>query len=190
MHRGYIPLLTKGSFAKFYGGQDLLSSLSSEPKQLLSVHPCAMGLSLLSQMLLILFKRKQLQSIETVTLQNRGHTYSYQNNLKNILLSGFNNLYTLIGILVFTGSIGVYLALHYTTIHVNSYIPKNILVFASLLLGMNCLPFMRNKALRWAKLSGWPYPYLLSFFSLKQKLNMNDFICIWSNNLFISSNWK
>ena len=90
MSIGEVPLLTRGSFAKFYGGQELVSSLPIKPEQFTTVHPFAMGLSLISQILLILFNRKQLKSIETATFQNRANTYSYQNNLKNILLSGIH----------------------------------------------------------------------------------------------------
>ena len=116
-----------------------------------------MGVILVSQILLILLKRKQLKSLEIARFQNRANTGSYQQILKNILLSGSNNMYTLLGILVFTSSIGAFLAIHYTTIQVNSaqepgtndeYLPNNIVGFASLLLVMNCLPFLRNKALR------------------------------------------
>ena len=67
MYKGEVPLLTRGSFAKFYGDQELVSSLTIKPKQFTSVHPFSMGLSLISQILLILFKRKQLKSIETAT---------------------------------------------------------------------------------------------------------------------------
>ena len=157
MYTGKVPLLTRGSFAKYYGGHELVSSLSIKPKPLTSVYPFGMGVILISQILLILLKRKQLKSLETARIQNRSNTDSYQTILKNILLSGSNNMYTLLGILVFTSSIGAYLALHYTAIQVNSdldpatnyeYIPENIIGFASLLLGMNCLPFLRNKALR------------------------------------------
>ena len=90
--------------------------------------------------------------MEIARFQNRANTDSYQIILKNILLSGSNNMYTLLGILVFTSSIGAFLAIHYTAIQVNSahepatnddYLPKNILGYASLFLWMN-----RNKALR------------------------------------------
>jgi hypothetical protein len=157
MYRGEVPLLTRGSFATFYGGHHLLSSLSINPKPLSSVYPLGMGVILVSQILLILLKRKQLKSLEIARFQNRTNTDSYQTILKNILLSGSNNIYTLLGILVFTSSIGAYLALHYTSIQVNSAkepattddnLHKNIVVFGSLLLGMNCPPFRRNKALK------------------------------------------
>ena len=156
MYKGEVPLLTRGSFANFYGGHQLLSSLTDK-KPLTSVYPFGMGVILVSQILLILLKRKQLKSLEIARFQNRANTGSYQQILKNILLSGSNNMYTLLGILVFTSSIGAFLAIHYTTIQVNSaqepgtndeYLPNNIVGFASLLLVMNCLPFLRNKALR------------------------------------------
>ena len=157
MYKGEVPRLTRGSFSKFYGGHQLVSSLSIKPKPLSSVYPIGMGVILVYQILLILLKRKQLNSLETARIQNRANTDSYQTILKNILLSGSNNMYTLLGILVFTSSIGAWLVLHYTAIQVNTdlepannyeYLPKNIVGFASLLLGMNCLPFRKNKALR------------------------------------------
>ena len=62
MYKGEVPLLTRGSFSKFYGGYQLVSSLSIKPKPLSSVYPIGMGVILVYQILLILLKRKQLNS--------------------------------------------------------------------------------------------------------------------------------
>ena len=150
------PLLTKGSFATFFGGPGLLSQLSSKPRQLTPVHPLAMSLSCLCQILFIIFKKIHFSDYKPTWVHTRRTTYTYQNLLKNTILTGFNNTYSMIWILVFTISIGAWMTMHYVSILVNTtldpseqeiILPGNIVGFACLLMGLNVLQFLKNPAL-------------------------------------------
>ena len=157
MDSGVAPLLTKGSFSKFFGGSAVTSVLSKESRKLTPVHPLAMSLSIVCQILFILYKKKQLNGIQTAGLNTRRNTYALQNHLKNTIMSGFNNTYTIVSILVFTGSIGAWMFMHFAFIFASNalepseqdiFVPGSIVGFASLLFGLNILQFQRNQALR------------------------------------------
>ena len=151
------PLLTKGAFARFFGNHALTSVLSKKAPQLTPVHPFAISISLVFQILFILFKKKQMSVIHAAGLYARRSTYAYQTLLKETMLSGLHNTYTIISILVFTGSIGAWMIMHYGVILANSNLepsqqditlPGSIVALACLLFGMNILQFQKNPALR------------------------------------------
>ena len=113
-------------------------------------------------MLFIIFKKKHLSDNCPSWRQARRTTYAYQNLLRDTMLTGFNNTYTALWIMAFTGSMGAYLIVHYVTISVNNSwepleqevtLPGSIIGFACLLMGMNLLQFLRNPALRYAFLN-------------------------------------
>ena len=58
MYTKVMPLLTKGSFARYYGGCFLLKEL--EDKQGSAVSPTFMALSILLQISLIIFKVSEI----------------------------------------------------------------------------------------------------------------------------------
>ena len=149
-------MLTKGAFATFFGGQNVISNLSSESKPLISIHPFSMSISIVSQMIFIYFKKRFFKKIIART-QTQRRSHDYQQLLKNILLSGFNNTYTAMRILVFTLSIGGYLALHYAliiksessdSVEDDIKVPSRVVGLSFLLLVLNALQFVSNPALR------------------------------------------
>ena len=156
MYAEAVPLLTKGSFAKFFVGPSFTSGINQSPTP---VHPFSISVSLVCQIMFILFKKKQLNVMQTPTSYNRRSTNLYQNQIRNTLLSGFNNAYTIVCILVFTLGMGVWMVMHYAFIYKHSNniqdtseqvinLPGSIVGLACLLCGMNILQFKKNRALR------------------------------------------
>ena len=149
------PLLKDGPFARFYCGSPLASTLAGKADKMSPVHHIAISLSFIIQVLFIFFKKNQLR--ESQPMFPRRGTYLYQNLMREIMLTGLNNIYTVSGILVFTGSITIYLTVHYLIISTGNNhnedqdelsIPGSILCLGGLLFGLNLLQFVKNPALR------------------------------------------
>ena len=156
MYHGNAPMLTKGAFAGFLGGPNVTSTLPLQSESFTSIHPFSMSISIISQILFILFKRHYFNKINSASLF-QGSAHDYQRLLKNTLLSGFNNAYTTLCILFFTVSIGIWMAFHYAFIFRNEsletidndfFLPHSIAGLLLLLMVLNLLQFVFNSALR------------------------------------------
>ena len=153
MYHGYLPLLTKGSFALFLGGSDILPQLSEKSGSF--VTPSFMLFSLVFQLSFLIFKK--------VKLGQQPHSSSLS-ILSNTILSGFSNTYNLVAIVVFTLCGCLYFFIHHLYLEKNRNssgiwteltetvdlrnVPSSIYLFCGILLAINISLFKQNIALR------------------------------------------
>ena len=104
MYAGIFPMLSRGSFALFYGGCCLISSLQEFGSP---ISPVFMSLSLCFQFVffvykIIKFQNNSIRSPGCITY-NSAHLTSFDKNisdqlfleLQRTLLSGYHNIYSL-----------------------------------------------------------------------------------------------
>lgn len=158
MWLGVVPSLTHGSFARFYGGLPILPMLSKSPQSPLP--SIWLASSLLFQLSVAVFKKilkEQQDSSESVVKQ-----------LRDIVLAGFSNVYSVCSILLFTVTFSIWQGFKLTEgpekvkeklkeveedeveeiPRENPRLPSTIIGFALLLFVFNILQFYRNNALR------------------------------------------
>ena len=113
MYVGRIPLLTKGPFALFYGGDPIIPHLSSEEKGF----PTAWMLtfSVMFHIFLILFKKFKSRKLD------------FHQRLKESVISNFLNILNSFFILIVCMFITCIAFVHYNTIRNNSGNPKAVL---------------------------------------------------------------
>ena len=155
MYLGNAPMLTKGSFALYYGGEEIIPLLSDKSGSLVS--PVFMGSSMIFQLSFLIFKKIRLLKLTP----NVTYSGMYLNNMLSTLLNGFSNTHTIPATIIFTASGFIFTILHYSTIeakrreNVNKLenknlenIPLSIYYFAGILFSLNIAQFLRNYALR------------------------------------------
>ena len=160
MYLGYVPMLSKGSFALYYGGEEIIPQLSDQSGSL--VCPVFMGSSLIFQLSFLIFKKINMLEL----YPNTTNSGMYFNNVFSTLLSGYNNTYTILATLIFTTSGFLFTAVHYQRIEARrgenfnkveleieeeedlEKIPFSICFLAGILFCLNIAQFMRNYALR------------------------------------------
>ena len=135
MYFEFLPCLTKGPLAIFYGGDQILTNLTDQAP---GPHlPILLGLSVAFQATMLLCQKYEKVSQESVS--------QYIHNLKTSPVHNVSNVYGMIGILVLNIG-GIFLILsHYLNIHNNksdlqnqdkdnqnkTIFPRGILIFAS-----------------------------------------------------------
>ena len=160
MYLGYVPMLSKGSFALYYGGEEIIPQLSDQSGSL--VCPAFMGSSLIFQLSFLIFKKINMLEL----YPNTTNSGMYFNNVFSTLLSGYNNTYTILATIIFTTSGFLFAVVHYSSIEARrgenfnkvesdikegenlEKIPFSIHFFAGILFCLNIAQFMRNYALR------------------------------------------
>ena len=141
MYPGQIPMLTKGPFALFYGGDQIIPELSEKSP--------GRGVPLLT-----------LWSIFQVSLYILKCTKSrnlkmYTHNLTKSLVENVLNMYGIIVIILISITSVVYIILHHWSIEKNKtkekitkLVPKEIIILFSVTLFCVILPFIKSFALR------------------------------------------
>ena len=148
-------MLSKGSMAMYYGGEEILPKLSDLPASPFS--PAFMGFSMLFQLSFIVFKKLKFRKVSDIS--------NYHNQLANTILSGFSNVYNILSMVVFSAAGCVFIFIHYIAIDNENdveevtevkedehkdleKIPFSIYFFASILLSLNLAVYKKNLALR------------------------------------------
>ena len=160
MYLGYVPLLTKGSFALYYGGEKILHLLSDKSASLVS--PIIMGACMIFQLSFLIFKKIKLLKLS----QKRTNSGMYLRNVFSTLLGGFSNTYTILVTVIFTASCVFFTVVHYLGIEARrsvnvknemfeneevedlEQIPSSIYFLGGIVFCLNIAQFMRNHALR------------------------------------------
>ena len=143
MYTGDLPLLTKGPFALFYGGQQIFPQLSNQS----SGHSfqAIIFLSLIFQIILSLYKKMKVKKLE-----------DYVSLLRHSVVQNILNVYSIFSILTIFIISFCYIIRHTLCIEENrrntepvNFIPDEIVfiyVFAGTLV---LIPFLRCHALRY-----------------------------------------
>ena len=159
MYFGVVAMLTKGSFALYYGGPEVIPLLSDRAGSMVS--PVYMGISLMMQLAFFLFKKFKFRKV----LHRNMSSDNYIRELASTLLSGFSNMYSLVAMVTFSAAGCVFTLVHYAIIEkhraieadgarnvedTNSLekIPFTIYLFSIILAWLNLVQYQRNYALR------------------------------------------
>ena len=142
MVQGTLPMLTKGPFALFYGGEEILDKLSNgSPGKGV---PVLILSSALFQLSLYVLKKFQARGMK-----------QYTQNLRKSLVENILNMYGIIIIVAISSISLIYIAIHHSSIKENKevnksskLVPTEILILYSLTMFCVLLPFLRNHALR------------------------------------------
>ena len=141
MFYGLLPLLTKGPFALFYGGESIIGSLSEE-----SPGRGTLNLILGSALFQIsLFCMRQAKS----------RKLNYTHSLPKILVENILNIYGIIVIIIISLVSVAYVILHHWRIQKNNeenidkkLLPREIYFLYSVILFITVVPFIKSYALR------------------------------------------
>ena len=108
---GHLPYLTKGPFALFYGGAEIVPLLSSDP----AGNPFSIVylVSLPFLISLLIYKKLKMRKLPT------------QQRLKELVVNNFLNVYSMIIMLAIVIIMAVTTLIHYKTITKNSILPKD-----------------------------------------------------------------
>ena len=142
MVQGTLPMLTKGPFALFYGGEEILDKLSNgSPGKGV---PVLILSSALFQLSLYVLKKFQARGMK-----------QYTQNLRKSLVENILNMYGIIIIVAISSISLIYITIHHSSIKENKevnksskLVPTEILILYSLTMFCVLLPFLRNHALR------------------------------------------
>ena len=142
MFQGTLPMLTKGPFALFYGGEEILDQLSNgSPGKGV---PILILSSALFQLFLYVLKKFQARGMKL-----------YTQNLRKSLVENILNMYGIIIIVAISSISLIYIIIHHNSIKENKevkesskLVPTEILILYSLTMLCVLLPFLRNHALR------------------------------------------
>ena len=142
MALGYLPLLTKGPLALFYGGEIISPELSTESAG--SHFSLFYMASFAFQISILIFKSWKMRRLSTRHL------------LREAIVSNFLNVYSLILIIMVTLGLALNVILHSVTIEDNSDrnetpsdMWKNVLLISLAETVVQVVPFYRNMALRY-----------------------------------------
>ena len=91
-------MLTRGSFAIYYGGQDILPLLSDKTGSLVS--PVFMGCSMMFQCAFLIFKKFKLRKLSPKTISSD----MYASHLSSTILNGFSNTHSLVVLVIFSAA--------------------------------------------------------------------------------------
>ena len=155
MYLEFVPFLSKGDFALYYGGVEIIPLLSDKSGSL--VTPVFMGSSLVFQLSFLFFKRIRLSKLKPKTT----NVETYFSVVYSTLLTGFRNTFTIIAIIIFTASGLAFTVVHYQRIEARrneklgtnkqediEKIPFSIYLIAAVFFCLNIAQFLRNDALR------------------------------------------
>ena len=142
MSLGHLPLLTKGPFALFFGGDKIVGDLSEESPG--RGMPFLLLGSAMFQIFLYVMRKAKSRKLRTYT-----HT------LKRVLVENVLNIYGIIIIIFITIMSVAYIILHHWTIHKNSkgkitakLVPTEIYYFYLVAFLITVVPFIKSYALR------------------------------------------
>ena len=113
MYFDVFPMLTKGSFAKYYGGKEILPNLSDRSGSIIS--PILMGSSVVFQLIFVMFKKYKFRKVMT----RRRNTVTYEGYLINTIFSGLTNMYSMLALAVFVAAGFSIVVVHYYAIELN-----------------------------------------------------------------------
>ena len=162
MYLGHVPKLTKGSFALYYGGKEIVPLLSDKAGSMVS--PIYMGCSVIFQLSFFIFKKLKFRKLST----GLGSSDMYTSQLASTLMSGFSNTHSLVALVVFSAAGCLFTVVHYAFIERDrenadigydrknessepkdlEKIPFTIYFFAIILFLLNLAQYQRNIALR------------------------------------------
>ena len=142
MYHHKLPLLTKGPFALFYGGEELFAELSDKsPGRGVPVHIFG---SAVFQVFLYMI----------ICLRSRNKKIYFQ-NLRRSLVENVVNMYGFIVIIIISIISSAYILLHHLSIEKNKakeknseLIPKEVIILYLLTSFCVVLPFIKSYALR------------------------------------------
>jgi hypothetical protein len=142
MYHDKLPLLTKGPFALFYGGEELFAELSDKsPGRGVPVHIFG---SAVFQVFLYMI----------ICVRSRNKKIYFQ-NLRRSLVENVVNMYGIMAIIMISIISSAYILLHHlsietykTKIKTSNLIPKEVIILYFLTLLCVVLPFMKSYALR------------------------------------------
>ena len=141
MYYGFLPLLTKGPFALFYGGESIIGSLSEESPGRGTLN-LMLG-SVLFQISLFCMRQAKSRKLE------------YTHSLLKILVENILNIYGIIVIILISLVSVAYVFLHYWRIQKNNeekidraLLPREIYILYSVILFVTVIPFIKSYALR------------------------------------------
>ena len=144
MFLGKLPMLTKGPFALFYGGDKLVSQLSEDPP--------GRGM-----FFLILFSAVFQVLLFVLIYQKARNLKMYSQTLKKTLVENVLNIYGIIVIIIISIVSTVYVALHHISIETNKKrekakknVPKEIILLFIFVAFVIIMPFSRSFALRYS----------------------------------------
>ena len=137
-----LPILTRGPFALFYGGEEIIPELS-EKSPGLGV-PILILWSAIFQVSLYIFKTSKSRKMKM-----------YAHNLTKSLVENVLNMYGIIVIILISIISTVYITIHHLSIEKNrmqdttsKIIPKEIIILYFLTMFCVVLPFIKSYALR------------------------------------------
>ena len=142
MYQEKLPMLTKGPFALFYGGEEILTELSDKSP--------GRGVPLLIVWSAIL--QVSLYILKSARSRNK---MMYFHNLTKSLVENVLNMYGIIVIILISIISTAYITIHHLSIEKNrmqdttpKIIPKEILILYFLTMFCVVLPFIKSYALR------------------------------------------
>ena len=134
MLTGYIPLLTRGPFAMFYGGQPITGQLSTRPA---GNHFNLLYLvSLIFQVAVIILKKAKMRRVTTST------------KLRDIIVNNYLNIFSLFVIIGIMLMLSVTVLFHSAATSVTSTHWKSILFISAIETLVQTIAFVNSPALR------------------------------------------
>ena len=141
MYYGSLPLLTKGPFALFYGGESIIGNLSEESPG--RGTPIMLLGSALFQISLFCVRQAKSRKLK------------YTHRLTKILVENILNIYGIIVIILISLVSVAYIILHHWRIQKNNeenidkkLLPREIYFLYSVILFITVVPFIKSYALR------------------------------------------
>ena len=144
MYQGTQAMLTKGPFALFYGGEDIVDKLSTKTPfpTVLVIVLCS---AIFQMSLFVLKKYKTRQNIKL-----------YLHNLQQTLVENVTNVYGIIIIIISSVACFLFISYHFRTIKNNNEkyekdakrVPRTIFILCGVNFFLVILPFLRSFALR------------------------------------------
>ena len=147
MYQGHLPMLTKGPFSIFYGGDQIIQDLSKKSPGIGTT--LLVVVSAIFQFLLYIFK-----IIKSRKLQE------YPQILKRAMVENVLNMYSLMSLMILSILSISYGLLHHWDIEMHKVfpqrpsriVPRTIVVFFIVILVSVACPFMKSFALRYVNL--------------------------------------
>ena len=142
MTSGQAPFVTKGTFARLYGGEDLWNSLNEYSASTNIHYLIILAFTTGLQLLLFLYKRKKWENLSLIQ------------TLKGIMVNNFLNLHSILMTLSTSVGLLTFLFLHQASSSFDSFekdtAPTYVTSVMSFMLGgaFQSLPFISNPVLR------------------------------------------
>ena len=142
MYQGHLPILTKGPFSIFYGGEQIMKDLSKQSPGIGST--LQLVVSVIFQISLYIVKQVKSRKLQ-----------EYPQILKMTIVDNVLNMYSIMIIIILSIIAGSYGLLHHWSIEKlkvsqvpTRLVPREIVVLYFLLFACVACPFVKSYALR------------------------------------------